>query len=233
MELPKCVSINQFHFVFFQLLTQRVYLLTLRSVLYQSHSQLKYHFTAVFGNLLLLQDERSVISCSCELQREIEKKGLVENGGAVQRIGLLQSCCKTLVPKVVLQQAFPGLCREGGRQFSVAVQSRDPLFPLTPMPGLQGKGRCHWLGVVTRLILGLAGWRDCWGQEALAPLPSMVRVPLLLKFLIYSPELMSVLMSEVLSVFTRAENLLSKSKFCAKTESQTYGLRKPTQCYQC
>lgn len=76
--------------------------------------------------------------------------------------------------------------------------------------------------------LGLPGCaQPCWGQAArLGQEPwcrartSLVRLPLLLKFLIYSKELMALLMSEVPSVFTRAENLLSKSKYCAKTESQ-------------
>lgn len=43
MELPNCISINQFHVLFFQLLI-RGYRYFLRSVLCQSCLQLKYHF---------------------------------------------------------------------------------------------------------------------------------------------------------------------------------------------
>lgn len=97
---------------------------------------------------------------------------------------------------------------------AVAVQSRDPLLPLPSMPGLQGKDRSHWLGLVT-----IWGWLGTGGSH-------LTHLTAQGTFAAEGADLeqgvnVAVLMSDVLSVFTRAENLLSKSKCCAKTESQT------------
>lgn len=89
--------------------------------------------------LLLGQNERS-----CALQREIRKKVLLAMEELWGEEGLQQSCCRTPVPKVVLQQNFPGLCR-GGAGRCAAGQSRDPLLAVTSTPGLQGRAGA-WLG---------------------------------------------------------------------------------------
>jgi len=52
-----------------------------------SCSQLKYHYYCyVLGMLHLDQDERSVVSYNCDLQKEIRKKRLAASGETVGRV---------------------------------------------------------------------------------------------------------------------------------------------------
>lgn len=130
----------------------------------------------------------------------------------MERSVLLQSCCKAPVPGVFLQQAVPGQCRGAGRQScGSAEQGSSASTALHAWAAGEGQEPLAWSGH----HLGLAGDRrlsphltaqGTFAAEG-ADLEQGVNV--------------AVLMSEVLSVFTRAENLLSKSKCCAKTESQT------------
>lgn len=141
-----------------------------------------------------------------------------------ERSGLQQSGRKNPVPKVFWQHAFPGLCGDGGRQVSVHCRAGILCFDSPPCLGWMGRAAAPCLvwspgSFGTIWLSPQAG--AFWGQEPwCSALTSLIRGPLL-KFVIYSKGLMAVLMSDVLSVFTMAENLLSKSKYCAKSESQS------------
>lgn len=77
MELPNCISTNHFHFILFQLPRQRILIfveICPLSVLFSAEIPF---LLLCLGTLLLDQGEKSIISCSCDLQKETERKALL------------------------------------------------------------------------------------------------------------------------------------------------------------